>query len=318
MLSEFLTMKTAVIIVTKNRKSDLQRAIASALKQTAAPEVFVVDDGSTDGTSGMVSSEFPQARFVHSPRSLGYIVQRNRAAHLTSADLIVSIDDDAVFSSPRIVEQAIAAFAHPRVAALAIPYAEPHKTKQILQTAPDNRGIWVTDFFRGTAHALRRDVFLYLGGYRERLVHQGEELDFCIRLLEQGFIVRLGYGDYITHCEAQMRDRRRMDYYGRRNDILFVWHNVPPMFVPQHLVGTTINGARCAFAAKSAAMVRGTLSGYAAIGRVWNERDAVSAPVYRLHRNLKKRGPRLLSDIEPLLPPISVNSIPRSDPVTSA
>jgi glycosyltransferase involved in cell wall biosynthesis len=311
-------MKAAVIIVTKNRQPDLRCAIASALEQTAISEVLVIDDGSTDGTSDMVRSEFPEARLERSVHSLGYIAQRNRAARLTSADLIVSIDDDAVFSSFRVVEQAVAAFGHPRIAALAIPYIEPHKTMQQRQTAPDSRGIWVTDFFRGTAHALRRDIFLDLGGYREHLVHQGEELDFCIRLLERGLIVRLGHCDHITHYEAQTRDRSRMDYYGRRNDILFVWHNVPPMFVPPHLVGTTINGARCAFAAKSAAMVRGTLSGYAAIGRMWSKRDAVSASVYRLHRNLKKHGPRLLSDIEPLLPPISVNSSPRPNPITSA
>src|SRR5207249_4509419 len=123
-----------------------------------------------------------------------------------AADIIVSIDDDAIFSSPRVVEQAVVAFGHPRVAAIAIPYTEPHKTEQMLQTAPDNREIWVTDSFRGTAHALRRDVFLELGGYREHLVHQGEELDFCIRLLEQGFVVRLGGRDHIIHYEAQHRD----------------------------------------------------------------------------------------------------------------
>src|SRR5262249_60916052 len=112
-------MKTAVVIVTKNRKSDLRSAILSALEQTASPEVLVMDDGSTDGTSEMVRSQFPQARLEQSVHSLGYIVQRNRAARLTSADLIVSIDDDAIFSSPRVVEQAIATFGHPRVAAVA-------------------------------------------------------------------------------------------------------------------------------------------------------------------------------------------------------
>jgi hypothetical protein len=254
----------------------------------------------------MVRQEFPQARLHRSGASLGYIAQRNRAARLTDADIIVSIDDDAIFSSPGVVEQAVAAFGHPRVTAVAIPYIEPHKSKQMLQTAPDNRGIWATDAFRGTAHALRRDIFLKLGGYREQLVHQGEENDFCIRLLQQGLIVRLGHGDHIVHYETTKRDWSRVDYYGRRNDVLFVWHNVPLAFAPQHLVGTTVNGARWAIAAKSAAMIRGTASGYAAIAGLWNERAPVSLPVYRLHRELKKRGPRLLAEIEHLLPAIAV------------
>ena len=123
LLSEFPIMKVAVIIVTNNRKLDLRRAIASALEQRSKPEVLVVDDGSTDGTSDMVRSEFPQVRLEQSTHSLGYIAQRNRAAHV-----------DAVFSSPRVVEQAAAAFGHPRVAAVAIPYAEPHKGGQMLLT----------------------------------------------------------------------------------------------------------------------------------------------------------------------------------------
>jgi glycosyltransferase involved in cell wall biosynthesis len=107
-------MKSAVIIVTKNRESDLRRAIASALKQAVTPDVLVIDDGSVE-TSDMVRSEFPLVHLEQSAHSLGYIAQRNRAARLTTADVVVSIDDDAVFSSPRVVEQAVAAFDHPRV-----------------------------------------------------------------------------------------------------------------------------------------------------------------------------------------------------------
>jgi glycosyltransferase involved in cell wall biosynthesis len=311
-------MKAAVVIVTKNRKSDLRPAIASALDQTGKPEVIVIDDGSNDGTSDMVAREFPQASLHRSAQSLGYITQRNRAARMTAADILISIDDDAVFSSPNVVEQAMAGFGSPRVAAVAIPYTEPHKAGTMLQTAPDSRRIWVTDAFRGTAHALRRDIFLALGGYREQLVHQGEELDLCIRLLQQGLIVRLGHGNHVVHYEVQKRDWSRVDYYGRRNDILFVWHNVPLAFLPRHLLGTTINGARWAIAAKSSAMVRGILAGYGAMARLWSKRAPVPAPVYRLHRDLKKRGPRLLSEVEHLLPVIAAQPQARLDQVASA
>lgn len=78
---------------------------------------------------------------------------------------------------------------------------EPHKSQNKFQNAPDIDGIWVTDSFRGTSYALKRDVFLRLGGYREQIIHQGEESDFCIRLLDRGFIARLGFGDMIIHHE---------------------------------------------------------------------------------------------------------------------
>ena len=238
-------MKAGVVITTKNRKESLHHAIRSALAQKTLGEIIVIDDGSTDGTSEFVRTHFPTVILHKSCRSLGLVVQRNRAARLSSADVIVSIDDDAVFSSPSVIEQTLSAFDHARVAAVAIPYVEPHKGKEIFQNAPDDKR-WVTDSFRGTAYAVLRREFLKIGGFREKLFHQGEERDLCIRLLQQGKIVRLGYGDFVVHNEAPRRDWKRMHFYGRRNDILFAWNNVPTNGLVPHLAGTTLKGLRLA------------------------------------------------------------------------
>src|SRR5688572_29422087 len=166
-----------VVVTTKNRRDELASAIKSALAQSVAAEVLVIDDGSTDGSAAMVRSQFPGVRLERYETSLGHIVRRNRAAQLAKSDIIISIDDDAVFFSPHTVAQTLAEFDHPRVAAVAIPYVEPRKSTVVLQQAPSAEGVFVTDDFIGTAHAVRKDVFLRLGGYREALVHQGEEMD---------------------------------------------------------------------------------------------------------------------------------------------
>ena len=300
-------MKASIVIVTKDRKDDLRRAIASAIRQTEPVEILVLDDGSTDGTSDMVRSEFPQVRLERTPKSLGCVSQRNRAALLCSAEIIFSIDDDAEFSTVHVVKQTLDCFSHPRVAAIAVPYIEPHKSKQEFQKAPDVDTIWVTDSFRGTSHALRRDVFLEVGGYREQIIHQGEEMDFCIRLLNNGFVVRLGYGDFVIHHETPKRDWRRMDFYGRRNDILFAWRNIPMPYLAAHLLATTVNGFTCAVRTKRPLdMIRGTLSGYWGCVSNWNWHKPVSRATYLQHRLLKKCGPKRLTEVEPLLPPMNL------------
>ena len=128
-------------------------------------------------------------------------------------------------------------------------------------------------------------------------------MDFCIRMLETGYVVRLGSADPIHHMESPQRDLQRMDYYGRRNDILFAWHDVPMPYFPIHLMGTTVNGIASAFQARRfQKMLAGIASGYVDCFRWWRKRRPVPREIYRLHRSLKKTGPVLLSDVERLLP----------------
>ena len=296
-------MTATVVIVTKNRKDDLLTAVRSALNQTARPEVIVIDDGSTDGTAAAVG-ELSRVHLVRHDESRGYIVRRNEGARLASGQVVFSIDDDAAFVSAHTIEQTLREFDAACIAAVAIPYVEPRKGHQEMQRAPAG-GAWVTDCFIGTAHALRRDVFLALGGYREQLIHQGEERDFCIRLLDAGYVVRLGTADPIHHYESPRRDFSRMDYYGRRNDVLFAWHHVPMPHLPVHLAGTLVNAARSAWQARRVSrMAAGSLAGITDSFVHPSDRRPVSTAVYRLHRRLKKSGPARLDALAAELPAV--------------
>jgi GT2 family glycosyltransferase len=295
-------MTATVVIVSRNRKDELMNAVRSAVAQTIRPQVLVIDDGSGDGTAASVSREFPAVTLVRHDQSAGLVVRRNEGARAANGDVIFSIDDDAAFTSPRTVEQTLAEFDDPRIGAVAIPFIEPRKGPAVMQRAPGG-GRWVTDCFIGTSHAIRRDVFLALGGYREQLVHQGEERDFCIRLLQAGYVVRLGSADPIHHYESPKRDFSRMDYYGRRNDVLFVWHYVPWAHLPVHLAGTVVNAARSAWEARRISrMAAGTVAGLTGGLMRPLDRQPVSRAVYRLHRRLKKAGPELLDAVMPELP----------------
>jgi glycosyltransferase involved in cell wall biosynthesis len=296
------SLSVTVVITTRNRSSDLARALQSTLAQDVAMEVLVIDDGSTDGTAEMVRDEFPSVRVERSAESHGLIVQRNRAARLANGDVIISIDDDAVFTSPRTVGQTLREFSDARIGAVAIPFRNADR-EEILQRAPDAEQIWLTDRFIGTAHALRRDVFLKCGGYRDFFVHQGEEGDFCLRMLNAGFVVRLGSADPIHHLESPRRSFDRMDFYGRRNDILFASLNVPWAWLVPHLAATTLNGLVTAKrVGRFRQMLRGLYHGYGDAVKLRKQRKAVSSRVYRLSRHLKKQGAVPLLQIAPLLP----------------
>ena len=283
-----MSKKASVVITTKNRRDELSDAVRSAFNQTVPVEVLVLDDGSDDGTTAMLKAEFPLAEVHRFEESKGYIVRRNQGAELASGEIIFSIDDDAEFSSPCIIEQTLAEFEDSRIGAVAIPYIEPKRGNRLLQRAPNEDGLWATNQFVGTAHALRRDIFLTLGGYRDHLVHQGEEGDYCIRMLAAGFYVRAGRSDAIIHHESPKRDYRRMDFYARRNDILFLWQNCPFPDLLWRLPATMIGGL--IYAARSGRwlyMLKGMLAGWGEIVKGM-PRKPVPSKVSRRFKRMKR------------------------------
>lgn len=282
-------MRATIVIVTKNRRDDLRKAAASAVAQIGPIEVLVIDDGSTDGTPAMIREEFPSVRLVAHAESRGYIVRRNEGARAATGDILISIDDDAAFSSPRVVAQTLAAFDGDEIGAVAIPYVDVNQGPTIRQLAPAPFPAFVARHYIGTAHAVRKRLFLELGGYREHLFHQGEESDFCIRMLAAGSFVRLGSGDPIHHFESPRRDFRRMDHYGPRNAVLFSWQNVPFPQVVIHLPATIVRLLLwTAQPGRFATRLSGVLDGCRQCWR--HERRPVPGPAYWLMRRLQAQS----------------------------
>jgi GT2 family glycosyltransferase len=303
-LSEALRSSSStvsVVISTRNRKGELRRALISATALTSQPEILVIDDASDDGTCEMVNEEFPNVRlFSHSDRR-GYVVRRNEGASSASGDLIVSIDDDADFSDPSCLNNLPELFADPRVAAAGLPYVDviSDHSGRVLQIAPDADDVWITNTFVGTAYAVRRDVFLKLGGFREELIHQGEERDFCLRLLERGHFVRLGVGQQIRHYPSVRRDLRRMDTFGRRNEILWAFTYLPWFLSVSFILGYTFRGMLYGLRVRRlGAMVEGIRQGYVACWELRSSREPLRRKTLAIERRLRKRGPMTLREVE--------------------
>lgn len=280
-----------VLIATKNRKDELLRAVASATQQEPPVEVLVMDDGSDDGTAEAVRVNFPGVRVERSEQSLGYIVQRNRGIRMARGGIVFSLDDDAFYTSPDTVRLTLEEMHDSRVAAVAIPLRQMHAGGRLDQRAPDGEQIYLTAAFIGAAFAIRRDVFVQAGGFREDLFHQGEESDLCIRLLDQGFVTRMGSAPPIEHRASAVRNLVRMDYFGRRNDVLFAWWNVPFPELLLHLAATAANGVRHGMrVGRVRIMVKGLLSGLRATRNTHDLRSPVSRSTYRTFRRLRSAG----------------------------
>lgn len=290
---DIVNAEATIVITTKNRKESLRRAVSSSLDQVGVRiEVLVIDDGSTDGTSEMIQLEFPQVRLETSNVSHGYIAQRNRGVELASAPIIFSIDDDAAFTASNTIAQTLAEFDDPRIGAVAIPYVNVLMDRTVRQVAPRSDTAMLVNAYRGTAHALRKDVFLQLGGYREQLFYLFEEGDYCLRLLQAGYIVRLGGAKPIHHFQSSQRCYKRIMVYAARNQILNVWHNVPAVYFPSFLLLTVLrvlnNARRKGYVFLS---LKGLAKGCLAVAKAeLGKRRPVSPRVFRLSRRLSRKA----------------------------
>ena len=300
-----------IAIVTKDRRDELRRALASALAQEGDLEVVVFDDGSRDGTADAVRREFPTVRLERFAASAGLVVRRNQVARVATGPIVVSLDDDAVLTTPGVVAQTLRDFDHPRVAAVAIPFRDAGRSDEVNQRAPSPEGRWVAATFRGTAYAVRRDVFLDLDGFREIIVHQGEEPDFTLRLLARGYVVRLGRADPIHHHESPTRSLERMTVYGRRNELLLAFTYFPlpwsALLMARWLANGLLIGVRLRLLRET---FRGVGQGVRICWRLRGERRPLPPEVVAVARRLRRARALPLDDLEPALPALGDGRAP--------
>jgi len=309
----------SIVIVTRNRKAVAKDAVRSALAQRGDVEVVLIDDGSTDGTHQDLRDEFPDPRLtVHRfDQQEGYIVQRNRGARLAAAPVVFSIDDDAVFNDPDVVADVLRLFGHPRVGAILIPFhnCRPGEDGNLITAvAPDDGQVYVTNTFVGTAYAVRRDVFLRLGGFQEFLYHWAEETEFCQRLLGAGFVVRIGTRPSIRHYPGMVAGKysRKVNRYISRNRLVTIWLNAPgsylvPLWLAHHLMTLREMVRRPSEAATAA---EGVAMAYGRAGRAWKLRRPMPRRAFALWLKLRKRKLVNLREVEGDLPPISRDAAP--------
>ena len=95
----------SVVIPTYNRRQTIGRSIDSILNQTLFPsEIIVVDDGSTDGTSDYIQSNFPSIRLLQQSNK-GVSSARNMGIRSSNSDWVALLDSDDEWFPKKLEKQ---------------------------------------------------------------------------------------------------------------------------------------------------------------------------------------------------------------------
>ena len=89
----------SVVIPVYNRAAVVRRAIDSVLAQSLTDfELIVVDDGSSDGSPGIVAGiDDPRVRLIRLPVNGGGNAARNRGIREATAPIVAFLDSDDYF-----------------------------------------------------------------------------------------------------------------------------------------------------------------------------------------------------------------------------
>lgn len=283
----------AVVITTRNRRDLLRLALASCYRQSAKPEVIVVIDKSDDDSEAMVRAEFPQTKMIVMTERGGSAATRNRGVAITEAEIILFLDDDAEFSSVRVIEQTLGDFDHPRVASVAVPLINDYGTHKVLKHPRCRRGDppITTMHPLAAALAVKRDIFQSLGGFAGFLLYAGEEEELVTRMFRRGYLVRFGTSDYVLHTPSPIRDHSFHDHLGRRNGLIRYFLITPWFVLLPYLVANTLHGIRHAFRIRRfRANLSGLLAGWRELPGMVRHRRPMSWREFRLYRRLSGRN----------------------------
>ncbi len=273
-------------ITTKNRWDDLKVTLEK-IRDFGLGDLRIVifDDCSDTPCPYLVSAICPGAELKRFGISRGLIVRRNEIAAVMDAKYYLSLDDDSFPCAGSLEDAVVYAESLSDNFCLGFPYHIPVGDEPFEKNV-SGKPTEVRSFI-GCAHMLDRQRFLDLGGYREELIHQGEEMEIAVRAFQQGLVCRRFPGLLIIHVATSVgRSYYRMDYYGSRNTLLWNDWYLPPVRKVVKQGRALAMRLLAAATSRRAGHLRGSLAGLQDVQRLKRYRHSMTADQYRRWQKL--------------------------------
>ena len=174
----------SVILGTYNGETYLREQLDSLFTQTYARiEIVAVDDGSSDGTVGILreyAARHPAMTVYINPENLGFIKNFEKGARLSTGDLISFCDQDDHWSPDKIEKMVAAIGQHPMIfcdSALCDEHLQPlgKNISDLVhqQSFYDCRQLCVFSRMYGHAILITRDLFQKASPFIKEMPHDG-------------------------------------------------------------------------------------------------------------------------------------------------
>jgi GT2 family glycosyltransferase len=226
--------RVAVVIITRDRLSDLERTLERLEALPERPEVVVVDNGSRDGTPAALRARFPRVRVLVQAHDLG-AAGRTAGVLAVSAPYVAFCDDDSWWEPGALARAADLLDAHGDLGVVAarvmLPGGELEPTCAAMAESPLRGrdglpGPRVLGFVACGA-VVRRRAYLTAGGFEPGRGVGGEEQPLAAALADRGWELCYVAGVVAHHRPSGRRDPGARRAGETRNDLWFAWQRRP-------------------------------------------------------------------------------------------
>ncbi len=216
----------SVVIPSRNRRVQLERAIASVRRQTWPNiEIIVVDDASSDDTPSylkrLVDSR-TDVLSVRNERPQGGAGARNKGIDVARGDYVAFLDDDDTWLPEKLQTQVALLKASPFASAASCSFFMEHgfgkRTVIRLFPTADTQQILRTNHLGGASMCMAAShVLREIGGFDPKL-RSGQDWDLWIKLTDRGpvLVCPEPLVCYMPHEGARITSNPSATYAGRR------------------------------------------------------------------------------------------------------
>ena len=235
-------MKLAVVILNWNAAHDTIRCVQDIFSwKHLQPKIWVVDNGSVNGSVELIAHECPDACLIRSEVNLGFAGGNNRGivGALAAGDApILLLNNDASIAEENVVRLLETLQANQQIGFVGPLLFDADREDRLLSAGGrdplhhhthiydplDDGLIRVVDYVPGTVILGRADVFRKVGLLDEDYFFTMEVADLCIRARRHGYLSAIDARSHAFHDLGRSSELRETlhTYYIIRNRFLFI------------------------------------------------------------------------------------------------
>jgi N-acetylglucosaminyl-diphospho-decaprenol L-rhamnosyltransferase len=226
--------RVGVAIATRERRRELEGALARLLALPERPPVVVADNGSRDDTAARIRARFPAVAVLELGENRG-AGARNAAVEALATPYVAFSDDDSWWAAGALERAADTLDRVPRLGVLAarVLVGSDHRLDPVCRSMRSSPLGEVPDVgprvlgFVACGAVVRRSAYLQVGGFHPRYGVGGEEALLALDLTEQGW--DCAYVDSVVahHHPSPVRNRSARRIREIRNDMWTLWLRRP-------------------------------------------------------------------------------------------